>query len=330
MTDEPTNTPVEPKADGVVEAAPVEAQEAPTEPAKEGAPETEKAEGTPPEEPPVEPEMAGGSPRSSGWFALRQELPTWGKLALGAALIGILWGIWIWATIGAPEQRVVAPTILPSPGEVVGGWDSLLNERHLVKSIVATLKRVFIGFGLAVSICVPLGMAAGAWRPLGAFLAPVVMFSRNIPIAVLVPLTMVWFGLGETNKIMFIYMATWAFVFSDAASSVSSVHEKYVETGQTLGASSRQIFMKILVPLALPDIFTKLRQLFGLAFGYIMLAELINTESGLGFLLRMSQRRGQTEHIFLIMLVITVLAVIIDRSLVWFQRGLFPYREDIK
>jgi len=315
MTDEPTNTPVEPKADGVVEAAPVEAQEAPTEPAKE---------------PPVEPETAGGSPRSSGWFALRQELPTWGKLALGAALIGILWGIWIWATIGAPEQRVVAPTILPSPGEVVGGWDSLLNERHLVKSIVATLKRVFIGFGLAVSICVPLGMAAGAWRPLGAFLAPVVMFSRNIPIAVLVPLTMVWFGLGETNKIMFIYMATWAFVFSDAASSVSSVHEKYVETGQTLGASSRQIFMKILVPLALPDIFTKLRQLFGLAFGYIMLAELINTESGLGFLLRMSQRRGQTEHIFLIMLVITVLAVIIDRSLVWFQRGLFPYREDIK
>ena len=331
MTDETTNTPVEPEtAGGVVEEAPVEAQTAEAASPEESAPEAEKAEETPPEEPPAEPETAGGSPLSPGWFALRKELPTWGKLALGTALVAILLGIWIWATVGAAEERVVAPTILPSPGEVIGGWNSLLNERHLFKSIFATLQRVFIGFGLAIVICVPLGMAAGAWRPLGAFLAPVVMFSRNIPIAVLVPLTMVWFGLGEANKIMFIYMATWAFVFSDAASSVSGIHEKYVETGQTLGASSRQIFMKILVPLALPDIFTKLRQLFGLAFGYIMLAELINTESGLGFLLRMSQRRGQTEHIFLIMLVITILAVIIDRSLVWFQRGLFPYRKDIK
>jgi len=265
-----------------------------------------------------------------GWFALRRELPAWGKIVLGGALVLLLWGLWVWVTSGEAEARIVAPTILPSPGEVVASWDSLVNERHLGRSIFATLKRVFLGFGLAVLIGVPLGMAAGAWRPLGALLAPVVMFNRNIPIAALVPLTMVWFGLEEGQKIMFIFMATFAFIFSDAAAEVTSIHERYVETGQTLGANSRQIFTKVLVPLALPNICTKLRHLFGLAFGYIMLAELINTDSGLGFLLRMSQRRGPIEHVYLILFIITALAVVIDRSLAWFQRGLFPYRKDLK
>ena len=276
----------------------------------------------------AQPKPSGGV-RSPGWFALRRELPTWGKLVLGGALMLVLMGLWFWATRGEAEYRAVSPTIIPSPAEVAAGWDSLFNERGLVKSILATLERVFLGFGLAILVGVPLGMAAGAWRPIGATLAPLVMFNRNIPIAALVPLTMVWFGLEEGQKIMFIFMATFAFIFSDATAEVTGIHERYVETGQTLGASPRQIFTKILVPLALPNIFTKLRHLFGLAFGYIMLAELINTDSGLGFLLRMSQRRGQTEHIFLILFVMTALAFVIDRSLAWFQRGLFPYRKDL-
>jgi NitT/TauT family transport system permease protein len=104
------------------------------------------------------------------------------------------------------------------------------------------------------------------------------------------------------------------------------VHQRYVETAQTLGASSPQIVARVLVPLALPDIYESLRHLFGLAFGYIMLAELINAEYGLGYLLATSQRRGLTEHIFLILMVIGLLAFGIDRLLLWLQRGLFPYR----
>ena len=80
------------------------------------------------------------------------------------------------------------------------------------------------------------------------------------------------------------------------------------------------------MPLALPEIYDSLRNLFGLAFGYIMLAELINAKYGLGYLLSTSQRRGLTEHIILILVVIGLLAYGIDRLLFWFQRGLFPYR----
>jgi ABC-type nitrate/sulfonate/bicarbonate transport system permease component len=126
---------------------------------------------------------------------------------------------------------------------------------------------------------------------------------------------------------MFIFIATVPFVFFEAMRAVINIQPRYVETAQTLGASSRQVIAKVLIPLALPDIFSSLRSLFGLAFGYIMLAELVNAKFGLGFLLMTSQRRALTEHIFAILILIGMLAFGIDRLLLWFQRGFFPYRE---
>jgi ABC-type nitrate/sulfonate/bicarbonate transport system permease component len=127
---------------------------------------------------------------------------------------------------------------------------------------------------------------------------------------------------------MFIFIATVPFVFSDAAAAVIEVSDRYVETAQTLGASDLQVVRKVLVPLALPGVFTSLRSLFGIAFGYIMLAELINARHGLGYMLSLSQRRGHTDHIFLVLILIGLLAWIIDQGLAVFQRGLFPYRKD--
>src|SRR6266850_1454330 len=191
---------------------------------------------------------------------------------IGVGAIGAVVLFWWLSTMGAaPEERLISPVILPSPAEVARSFPSLLNDRALIQSIAATLKRVLIGFGLAAAIGVP-------------------------------------------------------FVYSDAVSAIAGVPDRYVESAQTLGASAAQIVGKVLVPLALPDIYDSLRHLFGLAFGYIMLAELINAQHGLGYLLMTSQRRGLSEHIILILLIIGLLAFGIDRLLLFFQRGLFPYR----
>jgi NitT/TauT family transport system permease protein len=211
---------------------------------------------------------------------------------------------------------------------VVRSLDSLWGERHLLASIIATMRRVLVGFGLAAVIGVPMGILAGSWRVLDAASAPIALFGRNVPVAALIPLTILWFGIDETQKVMFILIACLPFVYSDAVRAITSVPDRYVETAQTLGASSTQVISKVLVALALPDIYKSLRALFGMAFGYIMLAELINAEHGLGYLLSTSQRRGLSEHIILILLVIGALAFGIDRFLLWMQRGLFPYRAD--
>ena len=246
---------------------------------------------------------------------------------VGVLSVGVIVLLWWIATSGlGSEDRWISPVILPSPGEVIRSFPSLLKERALLQSIAATLRRVLIGFGLAVLVGVPLGIAAGAWRVLEAAGAPLALFGRNLPVAALIPLTILWFGIDETQKVMFIFIACAPFVYSDAVAAVVGVPDRYVETAQTLGAKSYEVVLKVLVPLAMPEIYNSLRHLFGLAFGYIMLAELINAEHGLGYLLMASQRRGMSEHIILILIIIGLLAYGIDRLLFWFQRGLFPYR----
>ena len=263
---------------------------------------------------------------AEGLLALRVSPPRTVRYLLGAGAVALLVLVWWIVTLGAVETRLVSPVILPSPLEVFASFASLLNERALIESIAATLRRVLLGFGLAILVGVPVGIAAGAWRVFEAAAAPVALFGRNLPVAALIPLTILWFGIDETQKVMFIFIACVPFVYSDTVRAIASVPDRYVETSQTLGASRWQILTKVLVALALPDIYNSLRHLFGMAFGYIMLAELINASYGLGYLLMTSQRRGLSEHIILILMIIGLLAFAIDRALYFFQRGLFPYR----
>jgi NitT/TauT family transport system permease protein len=260
-------------------------------------------------------------------FALRISPPRLTRTLVGAGTIGAIVVLWWLATSGlGSEDRLISPVILPSPAEVARSFPSLLRDRALLQSIAATLKRVLVGFGLAALVGVPLGIIAGSWRVFEAAGAPLALFGRNLPVAALIPLTILWFGIDETQKVMFIFIACVPFVYADAAAAIANVPDRYVESAQTLGASPFQIVRKVLVALALPDIYNSLRHLFGLAFGYIMLAELINAQHGLGYLLMSSQRRGLSEHIILILIIIGLLAYGIDRALFWFQRGLFPHR----
>jgi ABC-type nitrate/sulfonate/bicarbonate transport system permease component len=260
-------------------------------------------------------------------LTLRLSPPPMTRRLIGVAALGVIVLLWWTVTLGdGSEERLISPVILPSPAEVIRSFPSLLNERALLASIAATLKRVLIGFGLAAFVGVPLGILAGSWRVFEAAGAPIALFGRNLPVAALIPLTILWFGIDETQKVMFIFIACVPFVYSDVVAAIGSVPDRYVETAQTLGATPFQIVSKVLVALAIPDIYNGLRHLFGLAFGYIMLAELINAQHGLGYLLMSSQRRGLSEHIILILMIIGLLAYGIDRVLFWFQRGLFPYR----
>lgn len=264
----------------------------------------------------------------TGLWTLRAEPSFWTGKLLGAACLALL-GLYWWALTAGAEahERVISPTLMPSPAEVWASVGMLFDELGLVTSIAASLRRVLLGFGLAIAVGVPLGIVAGSWRAIRAFFAPMVLFGRNIPIAALIPLTILSFGIGETQKVMFIFIACVPFIFADAASAVIDIPDRYVETAQTLGARSWQVVAKVLLPLSLPSIYTSLRHLFGLAFGYIMLAELINAEHGLGHIIQVCQRRGLNEPIFVILIVIGLLAYGIDRFLVFFQRGLFPYRK---
>jgi len=133
---------------------------------------------------------------------------------------------------------------------------------------------------------------------------------------------------GEQRKVMFIFIACVAFIIADTAQAILEVADRYVDTAYTLGASRWQTMIKVLVPLAMPTIFGSFRVLFGLAFGYIMLAESMKNPGdvgGLGFEINTFQRRQLREHIYLIILLIPLVALAVDLVLFWIQRQLFPH-----
>jgi ABC-type nitrate/sulfonate/bicarbonate transport system permease component len=261
-------------------------------------------------------------------FALRvvPSLPV--RQAAGGFAILIVFGIWFVLTSGAtPEARVISPSVFPSPGEVLRGFPSLVSERNLIGGIAASLNRVFLGFGLALLVGIPLGILAGSFRILGAAAQPISLFGRTIPVAALLPLSLQMFGIGELQKIMFIFLATAPFVLHDTARAITSVEDRYVDTARTLGASSSHVMTKVLIALALPDIYSMIRTMFGIAFGYIMLAEVVDARAGLGYIMLQSQRRGMPEHLVGTLFVISALAFGIDALFKFFQRGFFPYRQ---
>jgi NitT/TauT family transport system permease protein len=239
-------------------------------------------------------------------------------------LIGLVWNI---LTKGQPEERIISPAVMTSPGETFDSFPKLWFERALSRNIIISLWRVLQGFGLAALIGVPIGMACGCFPSLNAFLAPITIFGRNIPMSAMVPLTLLWFGIDESQKILFIFISCVPFVIFESARAITQVHERYVQTALTLGASSSQVIWKVLIPLALPDIFGSLRLLFGLAFGYIILAEMVNQTGGMGDLILTSQRVGPREHVYIILIIISLVAYCNDRLLFWLERKLFPYKE---
>lgn len=263
------------------------------------------------------------------WVTLRKPVPHWEAFLLGAACVALCLAGWWFVTRGEAEERIVGPITLPSPHETFSRFDDLFSEQFdIVANTLVTLRRVALGFLLAIVIGVPVGVLAGCYPRLEAFLAPVILFGRNIPLAAVLPLLIFIVSSGEQRKVMFIFIATVAFVVSDTARAIRDVASRYVDTAYTLGASRWQTIIKVLVPLAMPTIFGSFRVMFGLAFGYIMLAESIKNPGdigGLGFQINILQRRGPREDIYLIILIIPVVALMVDQLLYWTQRQLFPH-----
>jgi ABC-type nitrate/sulfonate/bicarbonate transport system permease component len=260
---------------------------------------------------------------------LRGDIPPVTAALWAITGVAVVLAAWFMATAGDAEARFVSPTMLPSPVETVTAIPHVFGQRKLVTNTLVTLGRVCLGFGLSAAVGVPLGVAAACFPAVRALLVPLNVFGRNIPVAALIPLTFFLFGIGEFQKVMFLFIASVAFVIGDATTAVLEVPQRYVDTALTLGASRWQIITKVLVPLAAPTIFNSLRLLFGLAFGYVMLAELVKfggDSGGLGDLINVSQRRGEREPILIVLVVIPLVAYAIDRALWWLQCDLFPHR----
>ena len=262
-----------------------------------------------------------------GGLNVRKSLPQVRGLALTAAFVGVMMLAWWFVTRGERmEDRIVMPLILPSPVEVLLAFPRLHFEQALVRSAWISFMRVTTGFTLAAMVAVPLGVYMATFPPMSAFFRPLALIGSYVPIVVFVPLTLAWFGLTETQKVGFLLIGCFVALLPLVIKTISDVPSAYVDVAVTKGASQWQIVRHVLFPVAKADIWDHLRGVYGVGWGWIILAEVVNAEQGLGYLISISERRGHTSSMFAIIIVIVAIAVACDQLWKLGGRILFPYR----
>lgn len=179
---------------------------------------------------------------------------------------------------------------------------------HLLPSIV----RVTGAFLLSVVIAFPLGVASGQIPRLEKLIHPLFGFTRYLPVASLVPLCILWFGVGDAQKIAVITIGVVFQLVLLLAYDSASVPKDLIEAGRTFGLKRKEIIRRIVIPSAMPDIWDHLRISAGWAWSYLVLAELVAGNRGVGYFVVQSQRYLQTDHVFAGILFIGILGVITD------------------
>ncbi|HSF19454.1 MAG TPA: ABC transporter permease [Vicinamibacteria bacterium] len=273
--------------------------------------------------------MTTEAPQSvdSGLLRIREKLPAWKACLLGLVPVVVVLGVWTLATTGAAEERMISPTILPSPGEVVASFGQLWFDRALTRNLSVSFTRVVEGFLLAFALSFPLGLLMGAFTKVKAAFTPLTVFGAYLPIPTLVPLTLSLFGTGELQKVMFLALAFSIYLVPLFVAAVDTVDDTYLKTAYTLGATRWDAVRRVMLPVAWPDIWQAMRLGFGVGWSYILLAEMVDVGRGLGGIIITSQRRGPREHIYLVLVIIVAVAFLTDKLWAVAGRWLFPYRD---
>ena len=193
----------------------------------------------------------------------------------------------LWSLAGAVVEwlRPFNPLFLPAPWVVVGALLDLARRGQLWIHVGATLERVAIGFSTGAVAAVVLGLLAGQVRAVRNVLEPVVELLRPIPPLAMLPLFIVWVGIGEGSKVGFITYATFFPIFVTTVHGVAQIDGRLLRAAQSLGARPWQLFFRVILPAALPDVLTGLRLGVALSFFVIVISEFIGAEQGLGYLI---------------------------------------------
>lgn len=264
-------------------------------------------------------------PRSrTDWFALRAPLPRGTAMALGFVMPALVLGAWCVVTYGG----FAPPDFLPSPTEVVRGTLQLFIEYNLWGAILTSTRRILTAFALASALALPLGVLMGAFEPINRLFEPIMAPLRYMPISAFIPLLILWFGIYEKQKIAFLFLGVFVYLLPVVVSAIRAVPEELVHTARTLGATKLQTIRTVLVPSALPEIFDSFRVMNAILWTYVILAEAVNPEYGLGYMVELARTHQKASWSFAGLLVIGGIGLLTDFAIRTVSNLLFGWHEE--
>jgi ABC-type nitrate/sulfonate/bicarbonate transport system permease component len=242
------------------------------------------------------------------------------------ALLGVL-ALWAAVSYGNRALGVMAPVLLPTPGEVVKVFADTVRDGTLPRHVGTSLARVAVGFGLAALAALALGLLAALCVPIRLMVEPVIEFVRPIPPLAFLPMFLVWFGLGEGSKVAFIGYTTFFPMFVAIAASVLRVDVTLLRAAASLGARHVDLVRRVILPAALPGIIIALRLGFALALFVIVGAEFMGADAGLGHLIMEGRTFFLPAQIVMGALVLGLLGSLVNALLLAAERRLFRWRD---
>jgi NitT/TauT family transport system permease protein len=246
------------------------------------------------------------------------------RRALGLRLTAIAAFLGLWSALAGVVVvlQLFNPIFLPGPWLVLGSLAELAAKGQLWGHVAATLERVAIGFGTGAAAGVTLGLAAGALAPVRNVIEPLVELLRPIPPLAMLPMFIVWVGIGEPSKIGFITYATFFPIFLTTVTGVRQIDPLLLRAARSLGARGPALFTRVILPAALPDVLTGLRLGVALAFFVIVISEFIGAEQGLGFLINDGRNFFQVPQMLGAAVVLGLLGYAGNELVRWLERRL--------
>lgn len=229
----------------------------------------------------------------------------------------------VWELLGL--FGILNPVFFPTLAQVVSAAISLLKNGQLLSDIYASLRRILAGYLIAASTGILTGILMGYFQKIHNQIDPLVELLRAIPTIALIPLTIIWFGIGDIQKIFLIFYATYFPIVISTVVGVQKTEPVLLDAAKNLGARSLTILRRVILPSSLPSIFGGLRISMAIGFIVIVAAELVGSNSGLGYLILTAQEFYQTPTIFVGILTIAGLAFLLDQVIRLLQRTIMPW-----
>lgn len=252
------------------------------------------------------------------------------RLAGSLYRLAMLLGPWILVIAlwyGLRYSGLFKPNLIPTPVAVAERFWQLLVDGNLLLHAYMSTQRVFLGVILGTACAVPVGFLLGWYRGLRRFMDPLINFFRALPPIALIPLVIVYFGIGETAKVVILFYAAFFASVIVMYEGISQISPLYIRVARTLGATDYEIFLRVIIPLAVPHSLTALRVALGVAWATLVASELVAAQQGLGAVIQEASAYFQLDTIYMGIICIGFIALVMDIALRALSQRLLSWQE---
>ena len=260
------------------------------------------------------------------WFELRRDIPVWGYRALSVGGFAAVVALWAWLS----HRPSVNPVFVPTPSAVWDAARETLSDENLWADLKMSSLRVTAGFLVAALMAVPLGLLMGSFKFFEGLLQPLTEFVRYVPVPALIPICMVVFGIDELSKVMLIWVGTFFQLVLMVADETRRVPYELLQVSYTLGARRREVLRLVMWRAAMPGIFDALRLCNGWAWTYLVVAELVAANEGLGYRVLKFSRFLQTPKIWVYLVLLGLIGLGLDLVFRSLNQRLFHWADTSK